>query len=43
MEFGTAEAAGDTVVVHGGFGAEHSYLIEPLLPLSDRYHFVLYD
>ncbi len=44
MEFGNARAVGDTiVVVHGGFGAEHSYLIDPLLPLADRYHFVLYD
>ncbi len=44
MEFGNAQAAGDTVVVlHGGFGAEHSYLIDPLLPLADRYHFILYD
>lgn len=44
MEVGTAQAAGDTVVVvHGGFGAEHSGLIDPLLPLTDRYHFVFYD
>ena len=44
VEFGTAQVEGDTVVVlHGGFGAEHSYLIDPLLPFSDRYRFVLYD
>ena len=44
LEFGSAHAPGDTVVVlHGGFGAEHSYLIAPLLPLADRYRFVLYD
>lgn len=44
VEFGAAQAEGDTVVVlHGGFGAEHSYLIDPLLPLADRYRFVLYD
>ncbi|WP_057938088.1 alpha/beta fold hydrolase [Algoriphagus resistens] len=35
---------GDTVlVVHGGFGAEHSYLIEALMPLEDSFHFILYD
>ena len=44
LEFGTARAPGDTiVVVHGGFGAEHSYLLDPLLPFADRYHFVFYD
>lgn len=43
-EFGRAEATGDTVVVlHGGWGAEHSYLVELVLPLADRYRFVLYD
>ena len=31
------------VVIHGGWGAEHSYLIEPLEPLSDQYRFILYD
>lgn len=31
------------VVLHGGYGAEHSYLIKPLLPLSRDYRFVLYD
>lgn len=42
--FGRAAAPGDTVVVlHGGWGAEHSYLIEPFRPLADRYRFVLYD
>ena len=35
---------GDTVVVlHGGFGAEHSYLLDAVMPLADRFHFVLYD
>ncbi len=39
-EFGV----GDTVVVlHGGWGAEHSYLIDGLLPLAGRHHFILYD
>jgi proline iminopeptidase len=35
---------GDTVVVlHGGFGAEHSYLLDAVMPLANRFHFVLYD
>jgi proline iminopeptidase len=39
-EFGS----GDTVVVlHGGFGAEHSYLLNAVMPLANRFHFVLYD
>lgn len=39
-EFGT----GDTVtVLHGGWGAEHSYLIETFAPFANRYHFVFYD
>lgn len=43
-EMGRAAAPGDTVVViHGGWGAEHSYLLDPMAPLADRYRFVLYD
>lgn len=39
-EFGT----GDTVVVvHGGFGAEHGYLLSAFTPLAKHHHFVLYD
>ncbi len=39
-EFGT----GDTVVaLHGGFGAEHGYLLSAFVPLATHYHFVLYD
>lgn len=35
---------GDTiVVVHGGFGAEHSYLIDAFESFFDQYHFVFYD
>jgi len=35
---------GDTVLVlHGGFGAEHSYLLNLVEPLTDDYHFVLFD
>jgi pimeloyl-ACP methyl ester carboxylesterase len=43
-EFGAAAAPGDTVVVlHGGWGAEHSYLWPAVEPLADQYRFVLYD
>jgi pimeloyl-ACP methyl ester carboxylesterase len=39
-EFGT----GDTVVVlHGGWGGEHSGLVDAVRPLAGRFHFVLYD
>jgi len=31
------------VVIHGGFGAEHSYLLEPLVPLTSNYRMVFYD
>jgi proline-specific peptidase len=35
---------GDTVIIlHGGWGAEHSYLIPPFLKLAHKYHFVFYD
>lgn len=34
----------DTVVVlHGGWGAEHSYLLDAFVGLEDRYHLVFYD
>ncbi len=43
-EVGRAQAASDTVVVlHGGWGAEHGYLLDAVLPLADRTRFVLYD
>lgn len=35
---------GDTILVlHGGFGAEHSYLMDALTPLKKKFHFLLYD
>ena len=41
LEFGTGR---DTVVmVHGGWGAEHSDFINAIRNLKDQYHFVLYD
>ena len=44
FEVGRAKSRGDTVIVlHGGWGADHSYLVEPLLPLTNRYRFVFYD
>lgn len=35
---------GDTItVLHGGWGAEHSYLIRLFAPLAHRFHFIFYD
>ncbi len=35
---------GDTVIViHGGFGAEHSYMISAVEPFANKHRFVLYD
>jgi proline iminopeptidase len=31
------------IVIHGGFGAEHSYLLDGFRGLEDRFHFVFYD
>ena len=43
-EMGQSSGPNDTVVVlHGGWGAEHSYLLDPLAPLADQYRLVLYD
>ena len=43
-EFGTEAKPGNTVIVlHGGWGAEHSYLVPAIRPLADSYRFVLYD
>lgn len=40
-ELGTGK---DTVVViHGGFGANHDYMLDAIQGLEERYHFVLYD
>lgn len=34
----------DTViVVHGGFGANHDYMLDAVESLCDKFHFVLYD
>jgi pimeloyl-ACP methyl ester carboxylesterase len=40
-ELGTGK---DTIVfVHGGFGANHDYLLDAIDGLENKYHFVLYD
>ena len=31
------------VVLHGGFGAEHSYLLDSVKGLENKYHFIFYD
>lgn len=44
LELGSNLDPENTVVVlHGGYGAEHSYLVDMLLPLSEEYRFILYD
>ena len=41
QEYGRGE---DTLVVlHGGWGAEHSYLLKAMKGLEDKYHLVFYD
>ncbi len=41
LEFGKGS---DTILVlHGGFGAEHRYLIDAFEGLYDKYHFIFYD
>ncbi len=43
-EYGAEAKPGNTLIVlHGGFGAEHSYLVPALRALADSYRFVLYD
>lgn len=41
QEFGTG--ADTVVVLHGGFGAEHSYMLEAFQGLDSEYHFIIYD
>ena len=43
-ELGRARAAGDTVIVlHGGWGAEHGYLVDAFRPVADAHRLVFYD
>lgn len=38
------EKGKDTViVVHGGFGANHDYMLDALKGLEEKFHFILYD
>ncbi|MCB0373244.1 MAG: alpha/beta hydrolase [Muricauda sp.] len=38
------QGIGDTLIVlHGGWGAEHSYLLDAFKDFEDTYHFVYYD
>lgn len=44
LELGDNPNPGKTfIVLHGGFGSEHSYLINMVLPHSQKYRFILYD
>lgn len=43
LEIGNKNAKNTYIVLHGGFGAEHSYLISPLLPHTDKNRFILFD
>ncbi len=44
LEYGRAASPDHVVVVlHGGWGAEHSYLLPAVAPLAGKYRFVLYD
>lgn len=44
VEYGVEAKPGNTVIVlHGGWGAEHSYLIPAIRPIADTHRFVLYD
>ena len=43
-EYGVEAKPGNAVIVlHGGWGAEHSYLVPAIRPLADQWRFVLYD
>ena len=43
-EHGVESKPGNTVIaLHGGWGAEHSYLVPAIKPLASEYRFVLYD
>lgn len=43
-EYGIESKPANTIIVlHGGWGAEHSYLVPAIKPLADEYRFVLYD
>lgn len=41
QEFGQGPET--VVMLHGGWGAEHSYLLEPMKGFEEKYHLVFYD
>lgn len=41
QEFG--QGSETIIVLHGGWGAEHSYLLDPLKEFETKYHLVFYD
>lgn len=43
LEVGNKNAENTFIVLHGGFGAEHSYLLNAILPHSDKHRFILFD
>lgn len=43
LELGNSNAENTYIVLHGGFGAEHSYLTPLILPHTDSTHFILFD
>ncbi len=43
LDLGNRNAENTYIVLHGGFGAEHSYLVRPLLPHTAKNRFILFD
>jgi proline iminopeptidase len=43
LEVGNKDAENTYIVLHGGFGAEHSYLVSPLIDHSDKNRFIFFD
>jgi len=43
LEVGNKNADKTYIVLHGGFGAEHSYLVNAVLPHSNEHRFILFD
>lgn len=40
-ELGTGKET--VIVIHGGFGANHDYMLDAINGLENKYHFILYD
>jgi len=43
LDIGSKSAENTYLVLHGGFGAEHSYLLQAILPHTDKNRFILFD